>query len=235
MSKTMNNIWANRQADLEPRQGNQPIDWAKWEPYTVNNGEFLVRPAKNDMKELEKTAFTFRDGFPALRGCEFESLFNPNGFYDFLGKGDDFNKGLNYMLVVEHIESGEIAAALIITMLKKLRRGEHLVIAVQEEFQGNGLGKHILTASDSLFEKSDVEMAFGWCAAYHTATQKILYDLGYTPRAVIPGLYRLWVDGDDYRRSVEVFFQKFFQGAEKMCSAELELLPEIKQELVVQW
>lgn len=234
-NKNVNEVWASHQADLETKKGSTPIDWVSWEPYTIQEGKFLVRPAKNTKEELKKAAEVFRTGFPALRGCEFEVLYNYEGFYGFLGENENFNKGNNYMLVIEDVETGNIAATLIITLLKKLRRGEHLIISVHKDYWYKKLGSEILKASDSLFEKSGVEMAFGWCAAYHSATQKILFDLGYTPRAVIPGLYRLWVDDDNYRRSVEVFFQKFFNGAETMCSAELDLHPSVKEALVIPW
>lgn len=233
--ENVKDVWLEKQDDLQIRRGSEAIDWALLKEYTVEDNQFRVRPAKSSIEELEKVAFIYKDGFPALRGCEFEDLFHAEGFYNVLGKGDSFNKGANFMLVIEHIETGEIAAALIVTLMKKLRRGEHLVISVQKKYRKNNLGHHILTASDKLFEDSGVEMAYGWCAAYHTGTQKILRDLGYTARAVIPGLYRLWVTDDEYRRSVEVFFQKFFGGAETMCSADLKLIPEINESLVIPW
>lgn len=232
---TMNHIWLTKPSDAETRKGSEPIDWAEFKEYTIEDGKFLVRPARNTLEDLEKTAKTFKSGFPVLRGCEFEALFDAKGFYQIIGEGDSFNKGLNFMILIEHVESGDVAAALIITLWKMLRRGEHLVIAVHEKYQGNGLGHHILTASDKLFEDSGVEMAFGWCAAFHTATQKILADLGYTARAVIPGLYRIWAGDNEYRRTVEVFFQKFYKGAEKMCTSELLLHHEVKESLIVPW
>ena len=118
-----------------------------------------------------------------------------------------------------------------------LRRGELLVIATHKDYQSNGLGTEILNTADKLFEDSEVEMAYGWCAAMHTVTQTILKDMGYTPRAVIPGLYRLWAgdeEGAEYRRTVEVFFQKFYNGAEDMCTQDLNLLPEVEK-LLIPW
>jgi ribosomal protein S18 acetylase RimI-like enzyme len=230
----MENIWLDKLSDVVCRKGSEAIDWADFKEFTIENGSFLVREVKNEKAELFKVSETFKNGFPALKGCEFDALFEPEGFYEFLGKDDNFNRGSNFMLVIEHLETGYLAAYLIVTMLKKLRRGEHLVIAVHQKYQDKGLGKQILTASDDLFERSGVEMAFGWCAAFHKATQKILLDLD-TPRAVIPGMYRIWFGADEYKRTVEVFFQKFFNGAEEMCTSELDLIPEVKKALVVDW
>ncbi|AFM05294.1 hypothetical protein Fleli_2947 [Bernardetia litoralis DSM 6794] len=231
--KSMNSFWLDMPEDVEVRQGCEPIDWAKLEPKTILDGKFVVREATE--ADLEGAAEAYVTGFPALKGCDFEMLFKPEGFQSFVGKGEAFNKGNNFLIVVEEVATKKIAAALIITMWKMLYRGELLVIAVNKDYQAAHLGTEITTVADKLFEDSGVEMCFGWCAAMHIASQTILKNLGYTPRAVVPGLYRLWAgEGEQYRRTVEVFFQKFYGGAEEMCTADINLLPEVEA-LLVPW
>jgi hypothetical protein len=230
----MYEAWLEMPSDVHTRTDATPIDWAPLPETTILDGEYVIREARNTPEELAQAAEVYASGFPALRGCDFELLFRPEGFPIFLGEGAAFNKGNNFMLVVEHVATQKLACCLISSLAKMLRRGEHLVIASHVDHQEKGLGREILRASDQLFERSGVEMAFGWCAAMHTVTQTILIEMGYTPRAVIPGLYRLWAGGDQYRRTVEVFMQKFFGEAEKMCTQELHLLPEVEK-LLVRW
>lgn len=235
MTRSMKSFWQDMPDDVKTRSGAEPIDWANLEDKVILDGEFIVRAGKDDPQELERVANCYRSGFAVLKGCEFEALFSAEGVRAVVSQGGTFNRGSNFLIVIEHRKSGTIACALIDTMMKLLRRGEHLVIATLPDYQARGLGREILRASDSLFERSGVEMAFGWCAAMHTVTQQILSDLGYTPRAVIPGLYRLWSGHkEEYRRTVEVFFQKFFGGAEEMCTGEL-FLTEEAQKLIVPW
>ncbi len=231
--KSMNSLWLEMPKDVEVRQGCEPIDWAELAPKTILDGQFVVREAQET--DLEGASEAYKTGFPALKGCDFELLFTPNGFAPFIGEGETFNKGNNFLIVIEEVATKKIASALIITMWKMLRRGELLVIATHEDYQAVGLGTEILNTADKLFEGSGVEMAYGWCAGMHRVTQTILKDMGYIPRAVIPGLYRLWAgEGEQYRRTVEVFFQKFYGNAEEMCTADLNLLPEVEK-LLIPW
>ena len=138
------------------------------------------------------------------------------------------------MLVAEHLATGKIAATIILGIWKKQRNGEFVAIAIHEDFQELGIGAKLHEAADKYFEECGVEMAFVWLATEHTITQKFCQNTGFTIRAVIPGWYRIWAGDNKCRRTVEVFAQKFYGGAEKMCPTDLKLVPGIEK-LVVPW
>jgi ribosomal protein S18 acetylase RimI-like enzyme len=237
MRKSMREIWFSLPDDLEPRTDCEPIDWLPFKEVRFpddQNEEILIRAARNTNRDLAGAAQVFQTGFPVIRGSEFEILFQPEGFPLLLGADQAFNKGDKFMLVAEHVPSGRIVAAEILSMWKKQRNVEILVITVHEDFQERGIARKLQEVCDEYFEECGVEMVFVWAAAEHNVTQRLFLERGFTIRAVIPGFYRIWAGGNKYRRTIEVFAQKFYGGADKMSTRHLELVPEA-EDLIIPW
>lgn len=235
MKKTMKDIWLSVPEDVEVRNYCEPIDWADFEEKKVLDDKYLIRVARNEDKELEDCAEVFRTGFPVIKDTEFDILFQAIGFRWLMGMDENFNKGEYLMLVAERLSDNKIMGSLIIRIWKKQRNAELVVISIHSDNQGTGLGKELCKSYEKLLIASGIEMGFVWASAEHSATQKLMQRLGYTIRGVIPGWYRIWSGENNYKRTIEVFLQKFYGGAEKMCTQkELDLLSDAEK-LVVPW
>ncbi len=193
-----------------------------------------MRALRNTPSDLVDAAETMRTGFPVLSGTEFEILYQANGFPLLLGDGERFNKGERFCFGAEHKASGKLVAVFLLSMSKLQRHGELVVIATHQDHQNRGIARALGEVCDRYFEECGAEMAYVWAAGEHTATQKIMASLGFVPRAVIPGYYRIRGEDGAHRRTIEVFMQKFYGGAEKMATKEVDLLPEVRR-LVVPW
>ena len=198
------------------------------------NNQYLLRAIRDTPSDLSDAAEAMRTSFSVIRDTEFDILFQPQGFTLILGEGETFLKGERFVLVAEEIATQKVVGLLLLNMAKKQRNCEVVVIVTHEDHQNIGIGLELAKAFDHYIEKCGVEMAFVWAAAEHSATQKIMKSLGFVPRAVVPGYYRIWGGNNTYRRTIEVFMQKFYSDAEKMATKQLDLLSEI-QKLVVPW
>ncbi len=237
MRRPMKEIWFSLPDDVELRTDCEPIDWLPFKEVKFldsQNEKIVIRAARNTHKDLEGAAQVFQTGFSVIRGSEFEILLQPGGFPLILGEGENFNKGDKFMMVAEHVPSGSIVAAEILNMWKRQRNVEILVITVHEDYQERGIGRKFQEVCDEYFGECGVEMAFVWAAAEHPVTQKLFLERGFTVRAVVPGFYRIWAGGNKYRRTIEVFAQKFYDGADKMSTRYLDLVPQAEV-LVVPW
>lgn len=234
MRRKMRDVWLTVPEDVTPHMDNTPIDWESFPARKVLDGQFLIRAAESTPKDLEGVAEVIRTGFPVIRDTEFDILFEASGFAMLLGADDAFNRGEHFLIVAEDVSTGKIAALTLLSMAKKQRNAELVLITVHEIYQGCGIGHALGRAFDKYLEACGVEMVYVWAAAEHSATQRILEDLNFVPRAVVPGYYRIWSEGGQYRRTVEVFEQKFYHSAHQMATHELDLLPNA-QALIVPW
>jgi N-acetylglutamate synthase-like GNAT family acetyltransferase len=232
--KTMKEIWLTNQEDVKLRTDCTPIDWRPFESKEICNGLYILRDMKDTGDDREGAATVMQSGFPVIRDTEFDILFQAQGYNMMLGSGADFNKGNYHAFVVEEVSGGKIVNVILLSMMKKQRNCEYLVIVTHEDYQHKGIGRETLVFVDRYLEECGIEMAFVWAAAEHLGSQKIFKKIGFTARAVVPGFYRIWCGENKYRRTIEVFCQKFYRDAETMATHTIELLPEIK-DLIVPW
>jgi RimJ/RimL family protein N-acetyltransferase len=234
MRRSMKEIWSTHPSDVVPRTDCAPIDWKPFSERRVLNDQYLLRAIRDTPRDLADAAEAMRTSFSVIRDTEFDILFQPQGFTLILGEGETFLKGERFVLVAEEIATKKVVGVLLLNMAKKQRNCEVVVIVTHEDYQDIGIGQELAKAFDHYIEQCGVEMAFVWAAAEHSATQKIMKSLGFVPRAVIPGYYRIWGENNTYRRTIEVFMQKFYSNAENMATQQLDLLPET-QKLIVPW
>ena len=234
MKEPMREIWQNNADDVVTRSDCTPIDWAPFEERTVLDGRYLLRAIRDTPSDLADAAEVMRTGFFVIRDTEFDILFQPQGFALLLGEGARFLKGDKFVLVAEEVATSKVVSLFLLSISKKQRNCELVVIATHENYQSRGLGRELAKAFDEYIENCGVEMAFVWAAAEHVVTQKLMKELGFVTRAVVPGFYRIYGGEGAYRRTIEVFMQKFYNEAEKMATSQLDLLPEAKA-LVVPW
>ena len=234
MQRSMKEIWLTNPDDVIPRTDCTPIDWRPFAEKLVLGNKYLLRAIQDTKSDLADVAEVMRTSFSVIRDTEFDILLQPMGFSLILGEGDAFLKGDKFVIVAEDIPKKKVVGLLLLNMAKKQRNCEVVVIATHEAHQDIGIGQALATEYDRYIEACGVEMAFVWAAAEHSATQKIMKSLGYVPRAVIPGYYRIFGGDNAYRRTIEVFMQKFYGQAERMATKQLDLLKEAHK-LIVPW
>ncbi|GAK54704.1 hypothetical protein U14_05992 [Candidatus Moduliflexus flocculans] len=230
----MMDTWVHVPDDVRVRPIEGMIDWLPFKEKSVLDNEFLIRPARPTDDDLQGAAETFRRGFPVLYGGAYAVLYDAAVYPDILGAGEHFNAGDNFLMVAEHLATGSIAGTLMMRMDKQERTGEFIIISIDERFQGKGIGKALFYESEAYMESCGVEMSYIWITAKHTVTQRLAFDRGFVPKAIIPGVYRSWAGNDSYYRIEMAYFQKFYGGAEEMCSRKIELIPEA-QHLMTSW
>ena len=234
MKAPMRDIWLKNPSDVVTRGDCTPIDWVPFEERKVLDDRYLLRAIRNTTSDLADAAEVMRTGFAVIRDTEFDILLQAQGFSMILGDGEQFLRGDKFVLVAEEVATSKVVSLYLLSMAKKQRNCELVVIATHEDYQNRGIGRELAYAFDKYIEACGVEMAFVWAAAEHSVTQKLMDALGFTIRAVIPGYYRIYGGDEAYRRTVEVFMQKFYGEAEKMATTQLALLPDA-QKLVVPW
>lgn len=234
MQRSMKEIWLTNPSDIIPRKDSAPINWKPFAERLVLNNQYLLRAIRNTPGDLSDTAEAMRTSFSVIQNTEFDILFQPQGFSLILGEGEGFLKGEKFVIVIEEIATKKVVGLLLLNMAKKQRNCEIVVIVTHEDYQDIGIGQELGNAFDGYIEDCGVEMAFVWAAAEHSATQKIMKSLGFVARAVIPGYYRIHGGNNAYRRTIEVFMQKFYGKAEMMATKQLDLLTEA-QKLIVPW
>ncbi|MBN2527440.1 MAG: hypothetical protein JXR76_13690 [Deltaproteobacteria bacterium] len=234
MKKAMEEIWSTHPSDVVPRFDCTPIDWKPFADRLVLDKQYLLRTIRDTQSDLSEAAEIMRVSFSVIRDTEFDILLQPRGFSLILGEGETFLKGDRFVLVAEEIATRKVVGLMLLTLAKKQRNCEVVVIVTHKDYQEVGIGQALAHAFDSYIEECGVEMAFVWAAAEHPATQKIMKTLGFVARAVVPGYYRICGANDAYRRTIEVFMQKFYGEAEKMATKQLDLLSGV-QKLIVPW
>ena len=234
LQRAMQEIWLKHPKDVVLRTDCTPIDWKPFSKRSVLDNRYLIRAIRNTPDDLADAAEIMNVSFSVIRDTEFDILLQPHGFSLILGEGESFLKGDKFVLVAEDTTTQRVVALTLLNMAKKQRNCEVVVLVTHEKHQNVGIGQELGNAFDRYIEDCGVEMAFVWAAAEHAATQKIMKSLGYVPRAVVPGYYRICGEDDAYRRTVEVFMQKFYGQAEQMATKQLDLLAEV-QKLVVPW
>ncbi len=232
MGSTMKDFWFMIPDGCDCKTESTPLDWLPFSPQSILNDTYLIRSPQNTPKELREIAATYKSGFPVIQDTEFDILFLPEGVAGFLGEGEQFNNGDFTMLVAEHCATHQIVSSIILRFWKKQRNVEFVAIATHADYQQSGIGRHMVECADQYIDACSVEMAFVWAAVEHTVSQRILLDCGFTFRAVVPGFYRIWTGKTAaYRRTTQVFGQKFYHGAETMRAKAIHLLPEIVEML----
>ena len=233
MKRPMSDYWLSVPEDVELRKIRK-IDWLPFEETTILHDEFVIRPARNTPEDLQGVAETFRTGFPILQGGEYEVMYDPAAYPMIFGEGEDFNTQENFLIVTEHLRSQTICAGLMLTMHKCERTVEFVIVSIDEKYQSQGIGRHLFECTENYVERCGTEMAYIWMTAKHTITQEFALSKGFVPRGVIPGMYQAWAGNGKAYRVAMIYFQKFYGGAEHMCSTSLKLVPEA-EELIVPW
>jgi len=228
VEEIINDPWFVTPDDIELRECSDPIDWIEFQPKTIND-KYLIRQLNDTDKDFEEAADVFITGFPVIKDTEFDILFKPIGFRLLLGEGEQFNRGDRKSFVVEEKKTGKVISCILVQLAKKQRNAEYLVISTHHDYKKSGVAKELVIATDEYLEQCGIEMSYVLCAVEHVATQKMMLQLGFRFRGVVPGFYRIWAGGKKYKRTVEVYAQKFYNGGEAMFTKHIHLLPEVKE------
>lgn len=197
--------------------------WKEFGPRDA--GEFIIRELRDDQKEFRDTAETFREGFPELYGSLYDFLLYEEKYHDFLGKGTNFLRDEGYMMVAEDKKNKEIASALYLHLFKKNLSVELSAGVVRPRYRRASVFRKILKLADEAVTASGVEYAYGYAATFHPVSQKMLRELGFIDRGIIPGFLLVWMGDDRYYRHPTVFLDKFYNGGEKVTPTELIISP----------
>ncbi|MBN2003510.1 MAG: hypothetical protein JXA21_09155 [Anaerolineae bacterium] len=157
MRRAMRDVWLTVPEDVTPHMDNTPIDWKPFPAQAALDGQFVIRAVENTPGDLEGFAEVVRTGFPVIRDTEFDILFEASGFVMLLGAGDTFNRGEHLLIVAEEACTGKITALTLLSMAKKQRNAELVLI----------------TRTVEVFEQK----------FYHSAHQMATHELDLLPQA----------------------------------------------------
>jgi hypothetical protein len=203
------------------------IGWASFEPQRY--GSFITRPIRDDREEFQKTADMFRRGFPELYGTAYDFLLYPERYPIILGEGEGFLKGEWFLFIAEEEGSNKIVSGSLMRMLPQNMAIEWSVGARDPDYRMRGLGKFNMKIYDRFTKRCGAEYAYTFMYTAHTASQKLVREIGFVPVGIMPGFIAGWCGDDSYNRISVVWAQKFYNGAEKMVPEEMELIPEAKK------
>lgn len=221
--RSVDNAWIAIPKDIVVKEGAEPIDWLPYDNYQYD--KFVLREIKNEKQDLIETALVFREGFQVIKGSEFDILFDPDGVQAMAGgNNENFNRGENKIFVIESTDQKKIVSCFILRMMKRMRNVEWLVV-VSNDKKNPRITLKFAKSLDEYIGRCGVEMAFAWTNVIHIVTQLGLFKMGYKFRGIAPGMYRIWAGENNFRRTIELFAQKFYNGADKMITKDIKLLP----------
>ena len=185
-------------------------------------GKYLFRPVRQH--EIDDVVEIYRVGYPDLYGnTNHHFIFWHDTLLEFLDSNKD-----QLLIVAEKLDEKKLVGAIRIKMDKGNMsiHWEHGVI--HPEYRGKKLFREMCVYCDELSEKTGAEYGSIMAATFHIATQKVLKDLGWKVRGILPGSVICWNYEDKYYRHSLVYFDKFFNGGEELVPKRIDMIPEVE-------
>lgn len=203
------------------------MSWPKIERKSVLNGQYIIRPIWE--YEIDEIVNIYREGYPELYGnTEMEVVLYPDSLLEYLHSKNGFMQGNRLMVVIEKVEEKRLVGAVII----KIDPGNMSVFwehgVIHPKYRGNKIFKELLTYCDKLTENTGAEYVSATAITSHSASQKLLEELGWKTRGIFPGAVAIWNHDDKYFRISIVYFDKCYNGGEELIPQDMELTPKIE-------
>lgn len=177
--------------------------------------------------DLARVAELMRESYPELRGSALEFLHRPEG-YRWLFDERPRRRGREGLCIVgEYADPGELTEALVLEMNRINLSVFLTALAIHPRHRRErAINKGLLFFCDEYLEACGIEYASAHVTTNHPVTQRVLFKLGYAIRGVLPGATLYWAGvGESYRRDSVVLMDKFFNGAERLVSPQMRLIP----------
>lgn len=193
----------------------------------IPRGSHRFRPLREEPLDLARVAELMRASYPALRGSTLEFLHQPEG-YRWLFDERPRRRGREGLCIVgEYADRGELTGALVLEMNRINLSVFLTALAIHPQCRRErALNKGFLFFCDEYLAACGIEYASAHVTTNHPLTQRVLCKLGYAIRGIIPGATLYWAGvGEKYRRDSVVILDKFFNGAERLVSPQMSLIP----------
>lgn len=201
------------------------ISWPNIEKNILDN-KYRLRPLRED--EIDQIVDIYRVGFPELYGNTFHGIaLWSDSVSNLLRTGQGFMKGDWFVYVVEKIDEKKLVGAMLIRMDKGNMSIHWESGVIHPEYRGTkGLFRSMCIFNDEVAKSSGAEYSSIIVATFHTISQILIKELGWTIRGVFPGFLLSWNHEDKYYRRTIVYFDKFFNNGEELVPKDIELIPE---------
>jgi RimJ/RimL family protein N-acetyltransferase len=206
---------------------NKKMSWPKIEPRYILGEQYIIRHLLEH--EIDEIVNVYREGYPELySNTEAEVVLYPDSLLEYLNSKDGFMQGKRLMIVIEKKEEKRLVGAVIIkidpgNMSAFWERG-----VIHPEYRGNKIFRALLKYCDELTENTGAEYVSATAVTFHSASQKLLEELGWKTRGIFPGAMAIWNHDDNYCRMSVVYFDKFYNGGEELMPKDMELTPKIE-------
>lgn len=183
---------------------------------TIDDKFEIVALDPSDNDHIEQTARIYRLGFPELFGGVYEDLHFPARYRTLL----EHMK----ILVLQDRHHGRIASAWALTPSEANMSVEFSLTVTDPEYRGQGLCREFTKRVDALVQESGAELGVVYCATFHRTTQRIFEELGFEKQATLKGFILANAGNGRYARDTVVMYTKFYNGAERLCPDEMQVL-----------
>jgi RimJ/RimL family protein N-acetyltransferase len=203
------------------------MSWPKIERKSILDGQYIIRPIWE--YEIDEIVNVYREGYPELYGnTEAEVVLYPDSLLEYLHSKNGFMQGNRLMVVIEKVDEKRLVGAVIIkidpgNMSAFWERG-----VIHPKYRGNKIFKELLTYCDKLTENTGAEYVSATAVTFHSASQKLLEELGWKTRGIFPGSMAVWNYDDKYCRIAMVYFDKCYNGGEELIPKDIELTQKLE-------
>ena len=203
------------------------MSWPKIEQMPILGGQYIIRPILEH--EINEIVNVYREGYPELySNTEADVVLYPDSLLEYLNSNNGFMQGNRLMIVIEKMEEKKLVGAVIIkidpgNMSAFWERG-----VIHPNYRGNKTFRALLTYCDKLTENTGAEYVSATAVTFHSASQKLLEELGWKTRGIFPGAMAIWNYDDKYCRMSMVYFDKCYNGGEELIPKDIELTPKIE-------
>jgi RimJ/RimL family protein N-acetyltransferase len=203
------------------------MSWPKIESGSVLSGQYVIRPIFE--YEIDEIVNVYREGYPELySNTEAEVVLYSDSLLEYLNSKNGFMQGNKLMIVIEKVDEKRLVGAVII----KIDQGNMSAFwergVIHPSYRGNKIFRALLKYCDELTENTGAEYVSATAVTFHSASQKLLEELGWKTRGIFPGAIAIWNYDDKYCRISMVYFDKFYNGGEELIPKNMELTPKIE-------
>lgn len=177
---------------------------------------FLLKPIDfNSNSEIEETAALYRLGFPELFGGSYQELLFPLMYSSLKDK---------YSIWILKDSDDKTISAITLTPDVSNMSVEISAGTTNPIYRRRGLGTVFRTEVDSIINLSGAELGIAYCATFHTTTQNIFKNLGYSVVGKLDGFILSNVGNGMYARDNVLLMTKLYGTATNLCPVNSKLI-----------
>lgn len=216
------------------------IVWPNFEE-KILGGQFegTIRAKTIGRNDIEEAAQFWRTSYPEVFGSHQEWFLFPEKYEENVVLMDDLesdrHKKKCWMPVLEDIETGNIAAAVLFTKEDKNLQIEASFFAIHPDYRKGANGNKFWIATFDFWkqlESTGAEYIVAFCETWHSITQFLITKkMGFKIAGIFPGNITRWYGENMEYRGCAVYVYKFLGDAQKYITKpeEWNLTPEVRK------